>query len=184
MIPYRVPGTVSMLAQVFFWGIALLSTAGTAQTADAPAGYFGVRVVDQVDRTRCAAGRIADGQPSELGDRQRRMGGDLRARPDGTTGILFRQQPRLRIPKDGFGYAGVRLQRGSRPRATVKIKRQNIAERLYRVTGEGIYRDSVLLGEPVPLAQPLGAGKVAGQDSAFAEMYRENLLVLGRHRPG
>jgi hypothetical protein len=44
------------------------------------------------------------------------------------------------------------------------------------VTGEGIYRDSVLLGEPVPLEEPLGSGKVAGQDSAFAIPYRDRLM--------
>jgi hypothetical protein len=31
--------------------------------------------------------------------------------------------------------------------AVLKIRRLNIAERLYRVTGEGIYRDSVLVGQ-------------------------------------
>ncbi len=61
-------------------------------------------------------------------------------------------------------------------RATLKIQRLNIAERLYRVTGEGIYRDSVLLGEPTPLAKPLGNAMVAGQDSAFAELYQHKIF--------
>jgi hypothetical protein len=76
------------------------------------------------------------------------------------------------FPKDGFGYAGVVLTPVSGEKATVRIRRVNVAERLYRVTGEGIYRDSVLLGLPTPLAEPLGSGKVAGQDSAFALLYR------------
>jgi hypothetical protein len=75
-------------------------------------------------------------------------------------------------PKDGFGNAGLTLTPVAGQRAVVNLTRQNIAERLYRLTGEGIYRDSVLLGEPTPLAAPLGAGKVAGQDSAFAVVYR------------
>ena len=29
--------------------------------------------------------------------------------------------------------------------ATLKLKRMNTAERLYRITGEGVYRDTVLL---------------------------------------
>ena len=45
--------------------------------------------------------------------------------------------------------------------ATVKIQRRNIAERLYRVTGEGLYRDSVLLKELTPLPEPQGRGMVA-----------------------
>jgi hypothetical protein len=76
------------------------------------------------------------------------------------------------FPKDGFGNAGVALQPVAGERATIRLKRLNLAERLYRVTGLGIYRDSVLLGGATPLAEPLGAGKVAGQDSAFAVPYR------------
>lgn len=75
-------------------------------------------------------------------------------------------------PPDGFGFAGVRLELAAGQRATIKIKRRNVAERLYRVTGEGLYRDSVLLGEASPLAEPLGSGMVVGQDSAFAELYQ------------
>jgi hypothetical protein len=74
--------------------------------------------------------------------------------------------------KDGFGFAGTRLKPVAGEKAVLRIKRLNIAERLYRVTGEGIYRDSVLLGEKTPLAEPLGSGQVAGQDSAQASLYR------------
>lgn len=80
------------------------------------------------------------------------------------------------FPKDGLGFAGVRLRVEAGGRATIRIRRWNIAERLYRVTGEGIYRDSVLLGEPSPLAEPLGSGLVAGQDSAFAELYQGKIF--------
>ena len=75
------------------------------------------------------------------------------------------------FPKDGFGYAGVRLETKSGERAMVPIKRSNIAERLYRVTGEGIYRDTILLGKQAPIAEPLAAGLVAGQDSVQAALY-------------
>jgi hypothetical protein len=79
-------------------------------------------------------------------------------------------------PKDGFGNAGQRLTPAAGTKAIIRLKRHNIAERLYRLTGEGIYRDSVLLGEPTPLAAPLGSGQVAGQDSAFAVPYRGQLF--------
>ncbi len=59
--------------------------------------------------------------------------------------------------------------------AVLKIKRLNIAERLYRLTGEGIYRDSVLVGHPVPIKQPLLNGQVMGQDSAVVAPYRGKL---------
>lgn len=39
--------------------------------------------------------------------------------------------------------------------AVLKIKRLNIAERLYRITGAGIYRDNILVGHLVPIKYPL-----------------------------
>jgi len=52
------------------------------------------------------------------------------------------------------------------------IKRINIAERLYRITGQGIYRDSILTGEPAPLKQPVLNAQVMGQDTVKAVPYR------------
>jgi hypothetical protein len=78
--------------------------------------------------------------------------------------------------KDGFGYAGLRLQLEAGSTHTIRIKRVNVAERLYRVTGEGIYRDSVLLDRPTPLQQPLGSGMVAGQDSVSVVQFQERLF--------
>jgi len=71
-------------------------------------------------------------------------------------------------PADGFGNRGVALDVVPGGRAEVALHRLNIAERLYRLTGAGIYRDSVILGEPVPIRQPLLNAKVTGQDSALA----------------
>lgn len=79
------------------------------------------------------------------------------------------------VSKDGFGIAGARLKVEEGGTAVVKLKRRNIAERLYRCTGYGVYRDSVLLGKEVPIAEPLGAGMVAGQDSVLAIPYRGKL---------
>ncbi len=78
--------------------------------------------------------------------------------------------------KDGFGYAGVTLTPTPGGRAELRLTRVNIAERLYRITGEGIYRDSVLLGEKTPLTEPLGSGKVVGQDSTFGVRYAGKLF--------
>jgi len=76
------------------------------------------------------------------------------------------------VPADGFGFRGKRLRAVAGGKATIKIKRTNIAERLYRITGGGIYRDSVLLGRKVPIRQPLLNGRVMGQDSVQAALYR------------
>lgn len=72
-------------------------------------------------------------------------------------------------PADGFGYRGVALTPQPGGTVTVKVKRLNIAERLYRQTGEGIYRDSELLG--LRPARPL-KGRVMGQDSVLTVVYK------------
>ena len=82
-----------------------------------------------------------------------------------------------------YGYAvpsggGVTLTASSDGRAEVTLQRINIAERLYRITGEGIYRDSVLLEQPVPLAEPLLSGKVVGQDTVAMAEYKGRLFWL------
>ena len=76
------------------------------------------------------------------------------------------------FPTDGFGYQGKAVTPMPGEPVTLKLKRLNIAERLYRITGLGLYRDSVMLGHDTPLEQALGSGLVAGQDSTFAVPYR------------
>src|SRR5258705_2040284 len=74
-------------------------------------------------------------------------------------------------PKDFFGNRGVKLRPIAGGKATIKLERLNIAERLYRITGEGIYRDTVLLGRRAPTKQPLLNGQVMGQDTVIATPY-------------
>ena len=80
------------------------------------------------------------------------------------------------FPKDGFGFEGVRLIPVAGGSATLKIKRLNVAERLYRVTGGGIYRDTLLLMEPAPIEQPAINADVVGQDSVQTVVYREKIF--------
>src|SRR5438552_2525244 len=75
-------------------------------------------------------------------------------------------------PADGFGSRGTALEIKPGGTAKLKIKRLNIAERLYRVTGEGIYRDTVLAGRTPPIKQPLLNAQVTGQDSVQSLIYR------------
>jgi hypothetical protein len=74
--------------------------------------------------------------------------------------------------KDGFGFVGTRFKVTEGGSIRLKIKRINVAERLYRVTGGGIYRDSVLVGQPIPIERPLLNGLVLGQDSVLNVIYR------------
>jgi hypothetical protein len=82
------------------------------------------------------------------------------------------------FPTDGFGMTGQRFTTQPGEHAVLKVKRLNIAERLCRLTGQGIYRDSVLLGEKVPLTEPVTNGGVVGQDSVQSVVYRGRLFWL------
>lgn len=82
------------------------------------------------------------------------------------------------FPEDGFGERGVKLRTQPGVISRVKIKRINIAERLYRITGEGIYRDTVLLGRQPPLVLPALNADVTGQDSVLNAIYHGKLYWL------
>ncbi len=76
---------------------------------------------------------------------------------------------------DGFGLRGVALLTKPGAVEKLKIKRLNIAERLYRITGQGIYRDTVLLGRKPPISEPLLNASVTGQDGILNAQYRGKL---------
>jgi hypothetical protein len=79
--------------------------------------------------------------------------------------------PGYEFAKDFFGNRGVKLKPAAGASAQIKLKRFNIAERLYRITGQGIYRDSALLRHPVPLRHPVLNAQVMGQDTVIATPY-------------
>jgi hypothetical protein len=60
----------------------------------------------------------------------------------------------------------------------LQIHRTMTAERLYRLTGEGIYHDSVLAGLPVPMKEPLLNAEVLGQDTVSATIYRGKIFWI------
>jgi hypothetical protein len=57
----------------------------------------------------------------------------------------------------------------------VSVGRLQPAERLYRVTGAGIYQDSVNVGLSVPIDKPLLNANVKGQDSVQAVVYNNQI---------
>ncbi|MBL9122414.1 MAG: hypothetical protein JNG90_02195 [Planctomycetaceae bacterium] len=79
------------------------------------------------------------------------------------------------MPADGFGIRGKILLTAPGGEAEIRIKRLNIAERLYRVTGAGIYRDTILAGGNAPLAEPLLNAQVVGSDSVQAAIFQGEL---------
>lgn len=70
-------------------------------------------------------------------------------------------------PRDGFQFPIVRVTPRVGAPIELKLQRTQLAERLCRLTGEGRWRDSVLLGHAPPHGQRdvPALGRVAGQDS-------------------
>ncbi len=75
-------------------------------------------------------------------------------------------------PSAAFGMRGVAVKPMPAGSVEVKVHRTQVAERLYRLTGEGIYRDTVLLGRKPPIAEPLLDAGVMGQDTVQTAVYR------------
>ena len=155
--------------------IAILSTLISTLAQASPDEYFTIRVVD------AQTGR---GVPLvEL-----RCTNEVRYYTDSAGYVAF-HEPGLMdhhvffhisshgydYPADGFGMHGKALHTTAGKSATLKINRINIAERLYRVTGQGIYRDSVLLGLDTPIEHPVINGRVIGQDSVLNAIYHNKL---------
>lgn len=79
------------------------------------------------------------------------------------------------IPADMFGNRGQAVEVKPNGSVTLEMNRINIAERLYRLTGQGIYRDSLLVGQKPPIKEPLINGLVMGQDSVQTIEYNNKL---------
>ncbi len=115
-----------------------------------------VETTNRIKYVTDSAGRVAFDEPGLLGQR-----------------VFFEMKSHgYEIPKDAFGAVGFALKTSPGGRADVKIKRLNIAERLYRITGQGIYSDTLKLGLEAPLKQPVINALVMGQDSTLAVPYR------------
>jgi len=76
---------------------------------------------------------------------------------------------------DGFGYAGVRLRPEPGRIDEIVVRRTQVAERLYRITGADQSRDAKLLGRVSSGEKTLHHGNVVGQDSAQAVIYSNRI---------
>jgi hypothetical protein len=76
--------------------------------------------------------------------------------------------------EQGVAGAGLRVQPGRKAR--LSMRRDNVAERLYRVTGIGRYRDSLLVGDE-PAFRPKPQGQLpTGADSVLTVAHRGRLF--------
>lgn len=146
--------------------VLMLARIGShADQSSAPLAVAEIRVVDAasgrgvplveletVHRVRFVtdnAGRVAIVDPDLLG---REVAFTVRSH-----GYAFAQ--------DGFGFAVARVVPQPGAAITLAVTRTQLAERLCRLTGEGRWRDSVLLGHVPADADVPARGRVAGQDS-------------------
>jgi hypothetical protein len=152
--------------------LMLLAASAACAVSAAAAEYFAIRVVDEatgrgvplvqlrtVDNTRYwtdSQGLVAYSAPGQMNQEV----------------FFYVESDGYEFPSDGFGFHGKKLQTVPGEEAELRVKRVNVAERLYRVTGAGIYRDSVLLGRAVPIRHPLLNAQVTGSDSV-------NTVVFG-----
>jgi hypothetical protein len=129
-----------------------------------------LRTVHQVRHVTDSNGIVAFDEPGLLGQKV----------------FFFVKSHGYEFPKDGFGYSGVALETKPAGNARIKLKRINIARRLYRVTGGGIYRDSLLTGTPTPALEPVLNGQVLGQDSVLTALFQGKLHWFwgDTNRPG
>jgi hypothetical protein len=81
-------------------------------------------------------------------------------------------------PKGPIGTHGIALKIAPGTTTEIKLHRNQIAERLYRMTGYGTYRDSTLLGISPPIDRDLLPGQVTGQDSVQTAIYRGRMYWL------
>lgn len=143
----------------FFAGAPLWAAYFEIQVVDEQTGrgvpLVELRLVDQTTYLTDSAGRAAIEEPGL----------------EGQTVFVYVRSHGYEFPKDGFGYAGARVKWIAGGKEILKLKRLNVAERLYRTTGAGIFRDAVLLGGKAPIERALLNGRVMGQDSIQRVIY-------------
>lgn len=136
---------------------------------------FGIRVVDQATGRGVPLVELTTVNAIRLVTDSNGWAAFLEPDLLGQEVFFFVRSHGYEFPQDGFGYAGVRLRVVPGGTATISMRRKNIAERLYRITGQGIYRDSILLGQRVPEGYRPLAGGVLGCDSVLTAIFRGQL---------
>jgi hypothetical protein len=99
--------------------------------------------------------------------------------------------PGYALPKDADGREGITLTLTPGQSTEIKLVRTAIAERMYRITGQGIYRESSLLGKEAPLPFPningdvlsLGRAQVASYQGRLVWAWPDTRLLAARNGP-
>ncbi|MEW4487159.1 hypothetical protein AB1L42_03710 [Thalassoglobus sp. JC818] len=94
---------------------------------------------------------------------------------DGQTVFFELETHGYRVPVDGFGTKGVRVKIKAGASRTIRLRRDNIAERLYRNTGADLLRDSILLEKTSEVPSSPAKSGVVGQDSVQVAKFQNQL---------
>lgn len=98
---------------------------------------------------------------------------------------LMEQEVYLRIrshgyefPEDRFGFRGRRFVITPGGNEEIKLKRINLAERLYRITGGGTFSESVKAGHAIPENRWKLKARTMGSDSAHTAVFRDRIFWI------
>ena len=148
------------------WLFATLGCFGVSLSCDVPAqaqDYFAIEVLDAQTGRGVPLVRLRASNQDHYTD----SNGLLAFNAPG----LMNQNVAFSVSSYGYGNSIWPLLTTPGTTSQVSINRLQRAERLYRVTGKGIYQDTVLLGQSAPIDQPLLNANVKGQDSVQATIY-------------
>lgn len=136
------------------------------------ARLFALRFVDEKTQRGVPLVQVDEGGKTWVSDSNGYVAYHRPGRMGVSVTFLVRSHGYRLSAANGEGAAPLTLQVTEGGEATVSLVRDNVAERLYRVTGLGIYADSSRLGEAVPLQRPVENGLVMGQDSVLTAVHR------------
>ena len=144
----------------------------TTHSAKVPsAGFFGIQVIDQATGRGVPRVKLTTTTNEVWITDSGGQAAVLTTAFEGLSTFFSLESDGYEYAADAFGYRGTSFVVKAGDNATIALTRTQKAERLYRLTGQGIYKDSVLLDAPVPIAEPLLNAGVQGQDSILTVLF-------------
>lgn len=141
-------------------------------------GWFGIQIIDQDTQRGLPLAKVKTTDNSEYWTDNQGWIAFLEPGMMDKDIYFYVESPGYEYPKDGFGYQGVNLRTTPGTRARIALKRVNKAERVCRVTGNGLFRDSELLDIPTPNKRTSWNAGVMGSDSVQMIPFRGKLFWI------
>ena len=165
-----------MMASAPLLRCSLLITTSVALIASSAGGYFALRCVDRATGRGVPRVELATVDHSVWVTDSAGLAAVEVAGREGLTTFFSIATDGYEVAADGLGSRDVKARLVAGGNVTVQLTRTQKAERLYRLTGFGVFFDSVLLGIPVPTSQPMLNGGVLGQDSILSVVFGKKVF--------